>query len=232
MKILGIIIARGGSKGIPGKNIKKLLGKPLIAHTIEEALKSKLISRLIVSTDNIEIAKIGKDYGAEVPFNRPKNLSADDTPGLPVITHAVRFMEKNFFYSPDLIIVLQPTSPQRRVEHIDQALNLFVNSDADSVISVTEAPHNSNPYSVMNLENDGSINNFLDYDELNNLRQKKPKFYCRNGSIYACTYKCLFDQKTLYGKKTLPYFMEKNVSFDIDDETDWTIVETLMSRSL
>jgi CMP-N,N'-diacetyllegionaminic acid synthase len=229
MKVLGIIIARGGSKGIPRKNIKHLAGKPLIAYTIEAGLESKLISKLILSTDDKEISKIGKEYGVDVPFLRPESLSKDDTPGLPVITHAVKHMKDEKGYLPDVIIVLQPTSPLRRSNHIDEVLKIFHNRMPDSVISVTKAPHNANPYSIMGIRSNGSIKQFLDYDELGNLRQKKPEYFCRNGAIYACSYKCLVEQNTLYGDFILPYFMEKKDSFDIDDEVDWKIMECLLN---
>ncbi len=229
MKVLGIIIARGGSKGIPGKNIKNLAGKPLISYTIEAGLKSKLISKLILSTDDEGIAKIARKYGVSVPFIRPEKLSKDDTPGLPVITHAVKYMKEENNYQPDVIVVLQPTSPLRRSDHIDEALKIFLDYKTDSVVSVTKAPHNANPYSIMSVNKDGSIKQFQKYNELGNLRQKKPVFYCRNGAIYACTYKCLIENETLYGNLTIPYFMEKKDSFDIDDEIDWKIMECFLN---
>mgnify|MGYP001619380412 CR=1 FL=1 len=132
MEILGIITARGGSKGIPKKNIRKLNGKPLLAWTIEAAKKSGAFSRLILSTDDPEIAGVGKKYGAEIPFLRPKKLAQDKTPTLPVIQHAIKWLLKKEGYIPDAVMILQPTTPFRQPKHIQKAISLFKKSKADS----------------------------------------------------------------------------------------------------
>jgi len=231
MKILGVITARGGSKGIPRKNIKKLVDKPLLAYTAEAALDSAKLNRVILSTEDNEIAQMGRDLSLEVPFMRPAELAQDDTSGLPVVQHAVRTLGEQENYRPDIIVILQPTSPLRTAQHIDEALEMFLNGDADSLVSVTEVPHNMNPYSVMQTQEDGTIVPFLDYDERKNLRQEKPIFYARNGAaIYICTYECLMKKNSMYGDKILSYFMIKEESFDLDDYVDWRIMEFMMNK--
>jgi CMP-N,N'-diacetyllegionaminic acid synthase len=227
MEILAIIPARGGSKRIPRKNIKIFSGEPLLAFTAKAALNSARLSRVILTTDDEEIKKIGLDLGLEVPFVRPLKLAQDDTPSLPVFQHVVKTLEdRGEGYRPDVIVVLQPTSPLRTTKHIDEALNIFLEGDTDSLVSVTEVPHNMNPYSMMQLQKDGTITPFLNYDESKNLRQKKPVFYARNGAaIYICTYECLMEKNSLYGDTILPFFMKKEESFDLDDEVDWEIAE-------
>jgi len=229
--IVGIIPARGGSKGIPRKNIRKLAGKPLLAYTADAALGSKLLSRIILSTEDEEIKQLGLKLRLDVPFVRPADLAEDKTPGLSVIQHAVRTLEVEENYCCDIIVVLQPTSPLRTSQHIDEALNIFLSDNADSLVSVTEVDHNLNPYSVMRLKEDGTIEPFLEYDENKNLRQLKPVFYARNGAaIYICTYDCLMGKNSLFGDRILPYFMKKEESFDLDDQIDWKIVESLLNN--
>ena len=228
MEILGIIPARGGSKGIPQKNIALLNERPLIAYTIEAAHRSKLISRCILSSDSIEIISICKELGLEVPFVRPNDLSTDDTPALPVIQHAVNWLQHHENYVPDYIVLLQPTSPLRTSDHIDQALEKLINSDADSIVSVVKVPHNFNPYSIMKCEND-HLYHFLEYDENKNMRQMKPIFYGRNGAaIYAFSLKCLIEKNSIYGDSILPFEMEKEVSIDIDDQFDLSVCEWML----
>lgn len=226
MEILALIPARGGSKRIPRKNIKIFSGNPLLSYTARASLKSSLLDRVVLTTDDEEIRNIGLSMGIEAPFLRPKELAKDNTPSLPVIIHALEFLEESENYKPDIIVILQTTSPLRTSKHIDDAVKIFLESDADSLVSVTEVPHNMNPYSVMKLQEDGTIKPFLKYDENNNLSQKKPVFYARNGAaIYICSYNCLLKKKSLYGEKIVPFFMSKEESFDIDDDVDWKIAE-------
>lgn len=231
-EILTVIPARGGSKGIPRKNIKDLAGRPLLAYTAEAALNSKRLGRVILSTDDDEIKKVGFSLGLEVLFTRPSKLAQDYTPGTPVIQHAVKIFEEQTHYCPEVIVVLQPTSPFRTSKHIDEAVEIFHQKKADSLVSMTEVPHNMNPYSIMKLKKDGMVEPFLDYDENKNIRQKKPKFYARNGAaIYICTYECLMKKNSLFGKAILPYFMDKEDSLDLDDEVDWRIAESLLNKN-
>ena len=230
-KILAIIPARGGSKGIPGKNLSNLCRKPLIKWTIDEAKKSNLIDKIILSSDDNEIIEYCRKQGIEVPFKRPKNFAKDNTPMLPVIKHAINFLKVNKKYVPDYILLLQPTSPLRTYKHIDEALNLLMSSDADSVVSVVEVPHNFNPYSVMKLKN-GYLKPFLKYNENMNLRQKKPKFYARNGAaIYAFKFNCLIKKNSIYGDKILPYFMKREESIDIDEKFDLELAEVIIKKN-
>ena len=229
MEILAIIPARGGSKRIPRKNIKKLSGQSLLSYSASAALGSEILNRTILTTDDEEIRRVGLDLGLEVPFLRPGDLAKDDTPSLPVIKHAVQMLEALEGYKPDIIVILQTTSPFRTSKHIDDALKIFLKSDSASLVSVTEVPHNMNPYSIMQLKKDGTIKPFLKYDENNNLRQKKPIFYARNGAaIYICTYQCLMKKNSLYGDKIVPFFMNKETSIDLDDEIDWKIAQYFM----
>jgi CMP-N,N'-diacetyllegionaminic acid synthase len=231
--IVGIIPARGGSKGIPRKNIRKLAGKQLLTYTAEAAFGSKLLNRIILSTEDEEIKQLGLQLGLDVPFVRPANLAEDNTPGLSVIQHAVRTLEIEENYHSDVIVVLQPTSPLRTSQHIDEALKKFLRDNADSLVSVTEIAHNLNPYSVMRLKANGTLEPFLKYDEKKNIRQLKPVFYARNGAaIYICTYDCLMKKNSLFGDKLLPFFMKKEESFDLDDQIDWEIVESLLNNKI
>lgn len=229
-KILGIIPARGGSKGIPKKNIYPLCGKPLIAWTIEAIKGSRYISRTVLSSDSDEIIEVAGKYGIEVPFVRPKELAEDDTPALPVIKHAVDWLKENEDYAPDYIVLLQPTSPLRTSRHIDEALERLINSDADSIVSVVKVPHQYNPYSVMEMK-DGFLKPFLKYDERKNIRQLKPVFYARNGAaIYAFTYECLMKKNSIFGDKILAYEMSREESVDVDDMLDMRVCELLIKN--
>jgi len=230
MNILGIIPARGGSKGIPKKNIYPLLGKPLIAHTIEAAHNSRYVTRTILTSDSKEIISMAARYGLEAPFVRPTNLARDDTPMLPAIKHAVHWLQENEQYRPDAIVLLQPTSPLRTAIHIDEALEKFINSDADSIVSVVKVLHQYNPSSIMELTC-GYLKPYLKYDEHLNLRQLKPAFYARNGAaIYAFTYDCLMIKNSILGDRILPYEMSREESIDIDEPLDIKICEMVLKN--
>ena len=227
--ILAVIPARGGSKGIPRKNIVKINDRPLIDYTIQAALQVSRINDVVVSTEDKEISTISKELGAQVPFIRSDHLATNQMQSAPVIIDALNQMERLKSIKYDAVLMLQPTSPLRTSKHIDDALKIFLKSDSDSLVSVTEVPHNMNPYSIMQLKKDGTIKPFLKYDENNNLRQKKPIFYARNGAaIYICTYQCLMKKNSLYGDKIVPFFMNKETSIDLDDEIDWKIAQYFM----
>ncbi|MFH2012804.1 MAG: acylneuraminate cytidylyltransferase family protein [Pseudomonadota bacterium] len=226
--ILAVIPARGGSKGIPRKNIFSLSGKPLIEYTFTAAKDSKLLNRIIISTDDYEIAEIGKRNGIDVPFMRPKELAEDDTPTLPVVKHAVEYLEKVNGYKPDIVILLQPTAPLRKSHHIDEALGLLINSpDADSVVSVTEVPHQYNPYFIMKIE-DGTLKFYNEGGIKHTRRQNLPKVYSRNGAIYAFRLETLNNKNSLYGDICLPYVMSFEESANIDSSYDLKIAEMLL----
>lgn len=219
MKILAIIPARGGSKGIPKKNIKLLHGKPLIAYTIETALASN-IDRVIVSTDCNEIAEVSKQYGAEV-FKRPAELAEDTTPTLPVLQDIVSKLDEKY----DAVMTLQPTSPLRTTEDINKSIELFCkDKDADSLVSVVEVPHNYMPEKLMDLEGKYLVGN----SEVKR-RQDVHTMYARNGAaIYITRTEKL--NEYIFAGKIFPYFMSKINSFDIDDMEDWEIVERLVEK--
>lgn len=191
LKFLGIITARGGSKGIPKKNIKNLAGKPLIEYTFNAVKNSKLINRCIISTDNNEIINFSKSRNMEVPFKRPMELATDTTKSIDVILHAVNYLNKKENYIPDYIITLQPTSPLRTGKDIDNAIELISNDkNADSLVSVIKVPHNFNPYSIMIL-NGSYLEHYIKEKRIM-IRQDLPTFYARNGAaIYITGYDLL-----------------------------------------
>ncbi|MCG9597826.1 acylneuraminate cytidylyltransferase family protein [Vibrio sp. Isolate25] len=217
MKSLGIIPARGGSKGIPQKNIKLLNGKPLIAYTIEAALSSNL-DIVVVSTDCDKIAEVAYSYSAEV-FFRDEVLSGDLVPTLPVIQDVVNRSDEQF----DAIVTLQPTSPLRSCLHINEALELFsCDDDADSLVSVVEVPHNFSPEKLMTLEG-----RYLKGDNSPKRRQDVERLFARNGAAIYITRNSNI-QDYIFGGRVIPYFMSKLDSFDIDDIEDWEIVEKIL----
>lgn len=231
-KILGLIPARGGSKSIPRKNLYPLCGRPLIEYTFDAAKKSRYLSRVLLTTDDEEIASLGKKCGIEVPFLRPKNLASDDSPTLAAIQHAVDYLEKNKSYSPDIIVVLQPTSPLRKHNHIDEAIELLVSTGADSVVSVEEVPHRYNPFSIMKIK-EGKLVAFLESEETKIFRrQDKPKVYARNGAaVYAVRYATLMQHNSLFGKDCRALIMKPEESVDIDTVFDVKFAESLLGAS-
>jgi len=226
-KILALIPARGGSKGLPRKNIRPLLGKPLIAWTIEQALNSKYIDRVIVSTDDLEIAEISKKYGAEVPFIRPKELAQDDTPTIDVVFHTLDYFE-NKGEKFDIIILLQPTSPLRETSDIDRALEMFINNeDALSLVSVKENEHP--PFWSLKLKK-----NFLKplFEEkfFFKRRQELLQSYMPNGAIFIAWVDTLKEYKTFYTPKTIAYIMTPEKSIDIDTKFDFLLAEFILQK--
>jgi len=227
--ILGLIPARGGSKGLPGKNIKPLLGKPLIVWTIEQALASKYLDRVIVSTDSEEIAEISKKYGAEVPFMRPKELATDEAKSIDVVLYTVKWMEEND-KSYDLLMLLQPTSPLRTAEDIDRAIELLFEKRANAIVSVCEVDHH--PYWSNVLPEDGCMKNFIRPEAINKSRQELPIFYRLNGAIYLAYWNYLKQEKTFFGDKTFAYIMPKEWSIDIDEEIDFILAELMCYKNI
>lgn len=228
MKVLGIIPARGGSKGIPRKNIKDLSGKPLIAHTIEAAKKSGVFTRLILSTDDAEISEVGQKYGVEVPFLRPAELAQDTTPTLPVLIHAVNWLKEKENFLPDYIVILQPTTPLRQPFHLKEAIEFLIASGADSAVSVSEVPGHHNPHWQFLLDSEKKMRIFTG-EPLSGIikrRQDLPKTYTRNGAIYAFKTNLLFEpEPTFYGKDARAYLMEEKYSVNIDSPEDFETAE-------
>lgn len=219
MKIIAIIPARGGSKGIPGKNIKLLAGKPLIAWSIEAAKGSKLIERVIVTTDDEKIAIVAQKYGAEV-LMRPKELAEDITPMDPVLQHAIVSLETEGYIS-DAVLLLQPTSPLRTTKHIDEAIQKFSNGDFDTLISVEVI---RNPQHE--ISEDGCLT--PTFRKIENRDKRKPLFI-ENGAIYL-TITDLIKAGRIRGDKIGHYEMDRYTSVDIDEPTDFEAVELLLKK--
>ncbi|MER2190110.1 MAG: acylneuraminate cytidylyltransferase family protein [Solibacillus sp.] len=221
-KILAIIPARGGSKGVPRKNIRNLAGKPLIAWTIDEAKKSRYIDRLILSSEDDEIIEVAKQYDCEVPFKRPLELAQDDTPGIEPVLHAI---EQCPGY--DYVVLLQPTSPLRTVEDIDGCIEKLLTSDADFCVSVTEP--DKSPYWMYAVENERMVP-LLSQDELVARRQDLPKVYALNGAVYVGRAYKLLKTKSFMTNESLAYLMTQAKSYDIDTEKDFIVSELLLEK--
>jgi len=225
-KILAIIPARGGSKGIPGKNIKNFAGKPLIAWTILSALKSK-VDKIIVTTDDPQIAEAAKKHGAEVPFLRPKHLASDHVAIVPVIKHAVKWLKNNENYHPDGIALLYPTNPLRQAEHINQAIEIFTDKQADCVFSVSEIPLHHHPYWMLKKTPDNhliSINNTPLKKKKLKQRQQLPTFYFRNDIIYLFRPGNLEEKPSnVYSDKIEFFITDEIFNGDINILEDWHV---------
>ena len=229
LKILGVIPARGGSKSIPRKNIKKLGKHPLIAYSIFSAKKSRILTDIIVSTDDKEIIKIAKKYGAEVPFVRPKHLATDKALAVPTIQHAASFMEKKNGFLYDYVVMIQPTCPLTLAVDFDKALNKLIKTKANSVISVVEVGP-IHPWRMKKIVND----KLVDYskEKVENMpRQKLPKIYIRSGDIYAVKRNILMKKNTFKGKDSRPYIMPIKRSVNIDSMTDFWLSEILIKNN-
>lgn len=227
-EILAIIPARGGSKGIKRKNMLLLEGIPLIQYTITAAVNSRLINRVMVNSDDEEIIKYAGEQGIETLI-RPAELAQDHTPMKDVINHHLDFLKQTENYVPNIIVLLQPTSPLRGAKHIDEALDKMLNCDCDAMVSVEEEPHLHSPYSVMKINEEGYLEFFLKEGEKFTSRQEKPKFYARNGAaIYAVTTEAYQTTGSLYGTKCVPYEMLPEDSVDIDSPLDVYIVKSMM----
>lgn len=227
MEILAIIPARGGSKGVPRKNIKPLAGKPLIAYSIEQAKRSKYVSRVVVSTEDEEILRVSLKWGAEV-IKRPQELAKDDTPTIEVILHVLSVLKEKESYVPDVVVLLQPTSPLRTSEDIDNAIELFLNcQECLSLVSVTEFDHP--PVWALKIENN-YLSPMFDKEYLNMRRQELPKAYKPNGAIFIATPDTIYKYRTFYTPRTMAYIMPSERSIDIDTEFDFLLAEFLISR--
>jgi len=223
--MIAIVPARGGSKGLPGKNVKDLLGKPMIAYTIEEALKSKYISEVIISTDCKEIEKIAIKYGAKSPFLRPEYLASDSAKAIDNYIYTIERLNDEFNYNIENFIVLQPTSPLRKVEDIDGAIELFINKNADSVISYTEEHHPIEWHKY--ITKDGKFENIFE-EKLSN-RQEIKKSYYPNGAIFVFDYK-LIKSNNYFNKNSFAFIMPRNRSIDVDYIDDFDYAEFLLLR--
>ena len=207
-KILAIIPARGGSKGVPGKNIRVVAGKPLIAWTVEAALNASGVDRVIVTTDDPKIAGIAKAYRAETPFLRPEALARDDTPSIEAVLHAIHWLAQNQKYQPDYVLLLQPTSPLRTAKDIELAIETLHTTNSEATVSITPIKHH--PYLTMRLTDHGKLENFFSEDLLLR-RQDLPSVYALNGALYLTKREIILQHHSFYApNNTAGYVMPRN----------------------
>lgn len=230
-RFVGLITARGGSKGLPGKNIAKVAERPLIAWTIAAAKESQRLARTIVSTDCDEIANVARQFGAEVPFKRPAELAKDDSPHSAVIKHAIEWLETDEGRAPDYVVLLQPTTPFRVPADIDGACAIAEARDADSVIGVTV--QKSHPYWTKSLAADGLLMDFLQTprDCAYWQRQNLPSAYAINGLIYVIRCSRFMREATYFTDKSFGYVVPPERSLDIDTAWDLKVADLLLSES-
>jgi len=220
-KFLAIIPARAGSKRLTDKNILPIKEKPLISWSIEASINSSYINTTVVTSDSSEILKIAKKYEVK-SIQRPEELSRDESSTIDVVLHVLEEIKDDF----DYIILLQPTSPLRTYKHINEAVELFIEKEADAVISVSEMEHS--PLWSNTLDDTLNMEGFLDTDILNKRSQNLPSYYRLNGAIYICNIKKLLKEKTFFLKRNIyAYKMERKDSIDIDEEIDFRIAELL-----
>ena len=227
MALIGLIPARGGSKGIPGKNIAPCGGKPLLAWTAEAAFASGVLDRVILSTDDEEIANVGRQLGLELPFLRPPSLAADNTTMLAVMAHALQVLRAEGG-TIDALVLLQPTSPFRRGHHIAEAVGLFRKRRAATVVSIERVPHNFVPTSLMR-ESDGRLLPYRDGDTGPTLRQEKTLLFARNGPALLINRPEVIDAGRLYGDPTVGYEMGWTESLDVDGPLDLKLADHLIA---
>jgi CMP-N-acetylneuraminic acid synthetase len=229
MRILGLIPARGGSKGVPGKNVKLLGGKPLIQYTSEIALKSKFLSKVVLSSDDDAIINVAEILGLEVPFKRPSNLAEDNSPTLPLVLHALSFYEKQGLYF-DAVCLLQVTSPFRTVDFLDNAIQTFIEKKTDSLISVLEVPQDYNPHWTFKPDEKDNLEIATGEKNIIPRRQDLPKAYHRDGSIYLTKTSVLKDQNSLFGT-SISYVVSSLEDYvNIDTMEDWNKAEELLKK--
>jgi CMP-N-acetylneuraminic acid synthetase len=229
-EVLALIPARGGSKSIPRKNILPFAGFPLIAYSIAAAMTAETVRRVIVSTDDVEIAEIARRYGAEVPFLRPAEIAEDHTPDLPVFQHALQWLDEHEGYNPDIVVQLRPTSPLRRTWHIDQAVfRLLEHPEADSVRTVC-IPF-QNPYKMWRIHSDGFLLPLLEteFPEPYNMpRQLLPDVYWQTGYVDAAWADTILNRNSMTGDHILPLIISPEEWVDIDSIDDWRRAERML----
>jgi CMP-N,N'-diacetyllegionaminic acid synthase len=217
-KVLAVIPARGGSKGIPRKNIIEINGRPLIAWTIEAAKRSNYIDKIVLSSEDDEIIKVALDWGCEIPFKRPLDLANDHTPGIEPVLHVLENI-KGF----DYLVLLQPTSPLRTSEDIDECIKLCIESNTNSSVSVCES--DKSPYWMYTINREQILNKILDDDRSTYQRQILPRTFFLNGAVYVAEIKWLLESKAFVGNNTIAYVMPKERSVDIDTRFDLQLAE-------
>jgi CMP-N,N'-diacetyllegionaminic acid synthase len=225
--VLGIVPARGGSKGVPGKNVRPLAGHTLLEYTARAARESGVVDRMILSTDAPEIADAGRRAGLEVPFMRPATLAADDTPMLPVLEHALDALARGG-WSPDIVVLLQPTSPLRRPDHVRDAVATLRETKADSVVTVVEVPRHLSPDYVMRIS-EGRLQPFLPEGARLTRRQDARPAYSRDGTVYAFWRATIERFGGIYGDDCRPLLIDAHESLNIDSPADWDAAERLLA---
>ena len=228
-RVLGLITARGGSKGIPGKNLRLVAGRPLIAWTLEAARASRRLDRIVLSTDDPEIAEVGRQVGAEVPFLRPAKLANDRSPVIDASLHALQWLEKMENYIPMYGMLLQPTSPLRTAEDIDAAIGLAEKQNADAVVSVTSVDRH--PYLLKVMDENGRLAPFMKPEFAGSRRQDLPPVVGLNGAIYLVRRTVLRELKTWCPAGALAYIMPAERSLDVDTPWDLRLADLLLGRT-
>ena len=226
MKVLGLIPARGGSKGVPRKNIRELHGKPLLAYTATASLGAKSLSHVVLSTDDEEIANIGRSLGLDVPFLRPAKLALDGTPTFPVVLHALAAMEA-IHGKFDAVCLLQPTSPLRTSNEINECVEMLDTRSADTVFSMLPVPERYNPHWVFEQDETGNLRVSTGDDAIIPRRQSLPPAFHRDGAIYVTRRNVVVERESLYGDRIVGYVREVNMSVDIDTIDDWKRAESM-----
>jgi len=225
---LGLIPARSGSKGVKGKNIRPLLGKPLIAYSIECGLDCPSINHLVVSTDCEKIADVARKYGAEVPFMRPIELAMDNTPMMPVLEHAINSCEEKYQSRITALVLLDATSPMRTTSDVENCIKIFKGGDCDAVISA--APARRNPFFNMVISENGYIKLAIEPEKPITRRQDCPATYDLNNSIWVFSRRAILEDRERIPEKSRLYLMDEDCSVDIDSESDFKVLEILMKE--
>jgi CMP-N,N'-diacetyllegionaminic acid synthase len=227
--VLTLIPARGGSKGLPGKNTRPFLGKPLIAHTIDAARDSGVAGRIVVSTDDAEIARVSAESGAEVPFLRPAEIAGDAAPVLAAALHALDWFENHDGWKPEWLLLLQPTSPLRTADDIRRAFEIAQSENTDAVVAVSDTK--SHPFWVKTLDSSGHLLPFIPDQKAPARRQELPAAYALNGLLYLVRVSTLKNENAFCPAKTRPLLIPSIRAFDIDTEEDFLIAEFASSLS-
>jgi len=229
MKMIAVIPARGGSKGIPGKNIKLLGGKPLLAYTAEVALASHCFDTVVLTTDDPAIIDVGKSLDLEVPYKRPAHLAQDDTPTLPVIQHLLGYYKERDIHF-DAVCLLQTTSPFRTVDWLKEAVTRFIENDTDSLISVQEVPHEYNPHWTFEADAKGHLKIATGEQHIIPRRQELPKAYHRDGLLYLTKTAVILEQNSLYGNTISYYPSNSDTYVNLDTQADWLLAEEILKQ--
>lgn len=229
MRVLGLVPARGGSRGVPRKNARLLGGKPLLQYTADAALAARLLTRVVLSTDDAEIAEIGRRCGLDVPFMRPAELARDETPMVPVVRHALEAVEATDG-AYDAVCLLQPTAPLRGSEEIDACIELLERAGADTVITVRRVPEEYNPHWVYFADESGALS--LSTGEAAPIarRQELPPAFHRDGAVYVARRAVVMERGSLFGDRVLGYVADREHTVNIDGPADWRRAEQLVER--